>query len=113
MAAILENSELVAEYRARLTNLSWLMKSPSAPIAREANAEDKVTGRLWGDRFKSQALLSEKSILAAITPASHPEISSFTKQERANQLLMPLIGVKSFNVSNLAADTAVHDLTHE
>ena len=50
IAAILENPEIVAEYRTRLANLSWLMKSLSEPIARKANAEDKVTGRFWEGR---------------------------------------------------------------
>ena len=36
---------MVTEYCARLANLYWLMKSISEPIARKANAEDKVTGR--------------------------------------------------------------------
>ena len=66
VATILENPEIVAEYRTRLANLSWLMKSLSEPIARKANAEDKVTGRFWEGRFGCQALLSEKSILAAM-----------------------------------------------
>ena len=122
MAAILENSELIAEYRARLSNLSWLMKSLSEPIARKANAEDKVTGRFWQGRFGCQALLSEKSILAAmayvdlnpvraktasnIATSRYTSIKSRNQQlhkapERANQPLMPLIGVKSFNVLNL------------
>jgi len=43
------------------------MKSLSEPIARRANAEDKVTGRFWKGRFKCQLLVSEKSILAAMT----------------------------------------------
>jgi len=63
IAAILENPEILAEYRSRLANLSWLMKSLSEPIARKANAEDNVTGRFWEGRFSCQALLSEKSIL--------------------------------------------------
>ena len=42
------------------------MKSLSEPIARRANEEDKVTGRFWEGRFGCQALLSEKSILAAM-----------------------------------------------
>ena len=45
--AILQNEALVKLYRQRLTNLSWLMKSVSEPIARRANAEDEVNGRFW------------------------------------------------------------------
>jgi len=45
--AILANETLVKVYRSRLTDLSWLMKSISEPIARRANAEDKVNGRFW------------------------------------------------------------------
>ena len=43
------------------------MKSISEPIARKANEEDKVSGRLWEGRFGCHALLSEKLILAAMT----------------------------------------------
>ena len=124
IAAILESPELVAEYRSRLANLSWLMKSLSETIARKANAEDKVTGRFWEGRFRCQALLSEKSILAAmayvdLNPvrakiASNIKTSRYTSvklrtqqlqknPERANQPLMPLIGVRSFNLPNISA----------
>jgi hypothetical protein len=145
--AIVDNAKVVAENRSRLTNLSWLMKSLSEPIARRANAEDKVTGRFWEgravvlaalppdrsnaewlcrrpERFKCQALLSEKSILAAMTyvdlnpvrasiadgistsrytgiKARHLEI--LRDQSKASEPLMPLIGVKSFNVPTLTA----------
>ena len=121
-AAIVENPTLVSEYRSRLTNLSWLMKSLSEPIARQANAEDKVTGRFWEGRFKCQALLSEKSILAAMTYvdlnpvrakiASGINTSRYTSikarnleilrdQTKASTPLTPLIGVKSLNVPTL------------
>ncbi len=123
IAAIMENPELIAEYRARLTNLSWLMKSLSEPIARKANEEDKVTGRFWEGRFKCQALLSEKSILAAMTYvdlnpvrakiASGISTSRYTSvkmrnqqlrknPERAHQPLMPLVGVRSFNLPGIS-----------
>ena len=118
-AAIVENPELIAKYRSRLADVSWLMKSLSEPIARRANAEDKVTGRFWEGRFKSQLLVSEKSILAAMTYvdlnpvradiAKGVSTSSYTSVKMrhdqirknaayASQYLEPLAGVKSFNV---------------
>ena len=36
------------------------------PIARMANAEDNVTGWFWEGRFKSQALLDEAALIAAM-----------------------------------------------
>ena len=121
-AAIVENPSIVAEYRARLTNLSWLMKSISEPIARKANAEDKVTGRFWEGRFKCQALLSDKSILTAMTyvdlnpvrakiangistsrytSAKARNLEILRDQTHASDPLMALIGIKSFNVPTL------------
>ena len=123
IAAILESPEIVTEYRSRLTNLSWLMKSLSEPIARRANEEDKVTGRFWEGRFGCQALLSEKSILAAmayvdlnpvrakiasnIATSRYTSVKVRTQQlrknpERAIEPLMPLVGVRSFNLPGIS-----------
>ena len=123
-AAIVDNGKTVAEYRPRLSNLWWLMKSLSEPIARKANAENKVTGRFWEGRFKCQALLSEKSILAGMTfvdlnpvrakIAEGISTSRYTSinarnleilrdQSKAHGPLMPLFGVKSINVPTLTA----------
>jgi hypothetical protein len=95
------------------------MKSLSEHIARKANAEDNITGRFWEGRFKCQALLNQKAILAAMTYVDLNPVraklaegissSGFTsvKQrnrqiqkhaELANQPLQPLIGTKSFNM---------------
>ena len=119
VAAIVENPELIATYRIRLTDVSWLMKCLSEPIARRANGEDKVTGRFWEGRFKNQLLLSEKSIIAAMTYvdlnpvraeiAKGVSTSSYTSVKirhdhirknaaYANQYLVPLAGIKSANV---------------
>jgi len=118
-AAIIENPELIATYRSRLADVSWFMKSLSEPIARRANAEDKVTGRFWEGRFKSQLLVSERAILAAMTYvdlnpvradiAKGVSTSSYTSvkmrhdrirkdETYATQTLAPLAGVKSFNM---------------
>lgn len=86
-------SEYAECYRARLHDLSWFMRVLNESIARQANAEDDCTGRFWEGRFKSQALLDEQALLAAmayvdLNPiragiAETPEDSDYTSiQER-------------------------------
>src|SRR6056297_2438874 len=59
-------SSMIEGYRERLFSISWFMRCLNEPIARQANAEDNVTGRFWEGRFKSQALLDEASVIAAM-----------------------------------------------
>lgn len=53
----------VETLRARLANLSWFMRNLKEYIARRANREDGCTGHFWEGRFKSQAILDDRSLL--------------------------------------------------
>lgn len=66
-ATLTRIDEWAETYRARLMDISWFMRVLNETIARQANAEDKMTGRFWEGRFKSQALLDEQAILTAMT----------------------------------------------
>jgi len=89
----------VNEYRKRRFDISWFMRWE--PIARMANAEDNASGRFCEGRFKSQALLDEAALIAAMAyvdlnpiragMAQTPEQSDYTATQQRIREQDPMI----------------------
>lgn len=94
---ILNQPEVLAERRRRLSDVSWWMRCTCENIARRSNAEDQVTGHFWEGRYRAQILLDESSLLVCaayvdLNPiraalAETPETSDYTgAQDRIDDL---------------------------
>jgi hypothetical protein len=88
-------TDIVQVWRGKLSSISWFMRCLNQTIARQANLEDKCTGKFWECRFTSQALKTEEALLSCmayvdLNPiragiAEIPEASEYTSiQERIN-----------------------------
>ncbi len=97
LKSLTADAKVLAELRARLSSVSWFMRSTSEVIARMANAEEACTGRFWEGRLKATVLTDESAITACMVHvdlnpvraglAATPEQSDFTSaQERIADL---------------------------
>jgi REP element-mobilizing transposase RayT len=65
-AQMLADPLRMLQIRERLASLSWFMKCLNEHVSRIANQEDQAHGHFWEARFKSQVLLDERALLAAM-----------------------------------------------
>jgi hypothetical protein len=98
--------DIVNVWRKKLSSISWFMRCLNQPIARQANLEDKCTGKFWESRFTSQALKTEEALLSCmayvdLNPvragiATRPETSGYTSiQERIQPAFNLRLAIKS------------------
>ena len=109
--AITGDRQKVKELRKRLSDISWWMRFTAEKIARQANREDRCTGRFWQGRFSAVPILDEASLLACaiyvdLNPiraamAETPEQSEFTgAKDRIDDLKSSDIKVKKQHKSH-------------
>ena len=100
LALVCGDPEKLAEFRLRLSDISWFMRFAAEGVARRANAEDRCTGRFWQGRFKAVKLCDDAAILACsvyvdLNPlragcAATPEASEHTgARVRIDELTVP------------------------
>ncbi len=91
--------DITEKWRKRLMKISWFMGRLNEKVSRQANFEESCTGHFWEGRFKSQALLDEKALVACLAyvdlnpvrakMAKTPELSAHTsikkRAEKAKQ----------------------------
>ncbi|MCP4878585.1 MAG: transposase [Gammaproteobacteria bacterium] len=118
-------SDITRVWRGKLANISWFMRCLNQTIARQANLEDKCTGKFWECRFSSQALKTEEALLSCMAyvdlnpiragMADSPETSEHTSiQERINPVFNLKQAVESQTQTNDLPDfkTKLKPLLH-
>jgi len=87
----------IQEYRRRMTDISWFMKTLNEHIAKKANKEDNVKGHFWEHRFLCIPIIGRERLLETMAyidlnplraaVVKTPENGEFTSLKRRVELL--------------------------
>jgi hypothetical protein len=58
------DADKVKTIRSRLSDISWWMRLLCQRIAQKANAEEKISGKFWQNRYRAVRLIDDEAILA-------------------------------------------------
>lgn len=117
VAKKVQDSNQIAKWRKRLSDISWFMKLVSQNMAKLYNAEDDKHGHFWEGRFKAVLLLDERALLTcsmyvdlnriAAELATALEDSDYTSIQRRLQALVirkSMRGVLAEQVNGTGSD---------
>ncbi len=121
-----KDTNRIAQWRERLSNLGWFMKALKEPLARMANKEDDCRGTFWASRYKSIAVLDDEALLAtsayidlnpvAAGVATAPENSKHTSIRRRVRHVKAkgkLEALKEAATGSVAGSQAADNIEHD
>lgn len=107
---LLQDSEALQDSRARLSNLSWLMRLLCQPIARRANQEMGTSGRFFADRFRCRRIESMADLLVS---SVHTNLSPLRVDGAASLEDAPLTAAYARIAAILARQPGDEDFANE
>ena len=118
--ALINDPQRLSEIRIRLSDISWWMRYFSHHISCRANKEDEVTGHFWEQRFGSEVLKDDASVLACmiyvdLNPvraqmAATPEESDYTGAKDRIDDLRITMGTSDLDQPTLTLTSSQHSI---